>query len=54
MITLEHARELLGDGVPNDSEFLELLDDVVKRKGEEWVKEHMGLVLDQFEYIATL
>ena len=38
MLTSEQARELLGDGVPNDpemlSEFLELLDGVVKHHGE--------------------
>jgi superkiller protein 3 len=58
MITVEQARQLVGDDVPNDPEilpeFLELLDGVVKDHSEEWVKDHKKMLHSQWEYVATL
>lgn len=59
MLTYERAQELLGDTtIPKDSDFieeyLEMLDDLVKTNGEQWVKDNRGLLADEWEYVATL
>jgi hypothetical protein len=54
MVTVEHARQLLGDNAPTDPELLELLDSTVKRNGEEWVKEHKSMLNSQWGYVETL
>jgi hypothetical protein len=58
MITYERAQELLGDAIiPQDSDFieeyLEMLDDLAKTNGEQWVKDNRGLLADEWEYVAT-
>lgn len=53
MITFEQAQELLGD-IPNDQDFLKFLDGCITNRGEEWVKEHKGLLLAEWEYLDSL
>ncbi len=60
-ITIEKARELFCT-LPKDVEssphqrqaFLEIHGDVVKRKGEAYVKEHRKALLSSWEYVGTL
>ncbi|MGZ4929265.1 MAG: hypothetical protein ACXV76_13495 [Halobacteriota archaeon] len=59
MITYEQAQELLGDmTIPKDSDliedYLKLLDDLVNTNGEQWVKDHRGLLADEWGYVQTL
>ncbi len=58
-MTYEQAQRLLGGNIiPQDSDFikeyLEMLDDLVKTNGEQWIKDNSGLLADEWEYVATL
>lgn len=54
MITYEQAKELVGDWVLDDPEFLELLEGILGRNGKAWVIAHQNLLLALWEYIESM
>ncbi|MGZ5562013.1 MAG: hypothetical protein ACXWER_05875 [Halobacteriota archaeon] len=61
MVTIEKLKELFGE-LPKDVQqdpyyrkgFLDIYVDLVKHRGEQWVKDHRVLLLSQWDYVRTL
>ena len=61
MATIEEFKEMLGE-LPEDvqkgnyyeKEFLTIMNGVLAREGESWVREHKTMLLEQWIYVSTL
>jgi hypothetical protein len=61
MATIEEFNDMLGElpkKVANDpyyeKEFLQIMNSLLARKGEAWVREHAQMCLSQWVYVETL
>ena len=61
MATMEEIKEMLGDEFPDDltdeiyeKEYLRIMNRMLAREGEQWVREHKVMLASQWEYVRTL
>jgi hypothetical protein len=61
MATLEEIKEMLGDEFPDDltdeiyeKEYLRIMNRMLAREGEQWVRDHRVLLKEQWIYVRTL